>query len=169
MYRAGFLKYPGGLGERDTTPPQRPHSRRPLDRREGPHRCRTYLTHGAHSSTHTPHHTGPPRTPKGIRRSIVRVTARAADGLPLRVARLPDMPRTRACEMVALGALPEQLQPLTSFAPQRRGEPARSERLKEAAAGERERISCRQVFHRACRGMARSVKYVRTDGVEVAQ
>ena len=79
----------------------------------------------------TPYGTGPPRTPKGIRRSIVRVTARAADGLPMRVARLSDMPRTSACEMVALGALPEQLQPLTSFAPQRRGEPARSGTLKE--------------------------------------
>ena len=71
-YRVASLKYPGGLGERDTTPPQRPHSRRPLDQRESPHRCRTYLTHRAHSSTHTPHHTGPPRSPKGARRASVR-------------------------------------------------------------------------------------------------
>ena len=67
----------------------------------------------------------------GARRSSVDVTARAADGLPLSVARLPDMPRTTACEMVALGALPEQLQPLTSFAPQRRGGPRLSGTLKE--------------------------------------
>ena len=96
------------------------------------------------------------------------VTARAADGLPLSVARLPDMPRTSACEMLPLAALPEQLQPLTSFAPQRRGEPARTGTLKEAAAGEGEQLRRCQLFHGPRRDLVRSVKYVRTDGVEVA-
>ena len=83
------------------------------------------------SDAHPTPYTGPPRTTKGARRSIVRVTARAADGLPTRVARLSDMPRTSACQMKPPRALPEQLQPLTSFAPQRRGEPAWSGTLKE--------------------------------------
>ena len=71
--------------------------------------------------------------------------------------------------MPALAALLEQLQPLPALRRCRRGEPARSERLKEWIAGERERISCGQVFHTVCHELAHCVKYVRTDGVEVAQ
>ena len=44
----------------------------PSHRREAPHRSQTYLTHRSHSSTHTPHHTGPPRSSKGARRASVR-------------------------------------------------------------------------------------------------
>ena len=157
------------FGRRALTRPMSGQECCPSHCREALDSCTTYLKDRTHFSMSIPHLTGSTASARGARRSTVRVTARAADGLPSSLPSVPDMQRTSACEMPPLAALPEQLQPLPALRRRRRSEPARAGKSKEAAAGERERISCRQASYRACHDLARSIGYVRTDGVEVAQ
>ena len=116
----------------------------------------------------TPHLTGSTTVARGARRSNVRVTERARRWAAIERGEAARHAEDSACEMLALGALPEQLQPLTSFAAMRRGRPWRSGTLKEWTARAREQLSRCQPSYTVCPGVAHCIGYVRTDGVEVA-
>ena len=132
------------------------------------HRCQTYLKHGTHFSMSTPHLTGSTAVARGARRSNVRVTERARRWAAVErgdAGRHAEDQHVRA----GYGRAPRAaLQPLTSFAAMRRGGPRFAGTLKEWTARAREQLSRCRLFQAPCRGLARCLKYVRTDGVEVA-
>ena len=115
-----------------------------------------------------PHLTGSTAVARGARRSNVRVTERARRWAAVErgdVARHAEDQHVRA----GSGRAPRAaLQPLTSFAAMRRGGPRFAGTLKEWTARAREQLSRCRLFHQMRRGLARCLKYVRTDGVEVA-
>ena len=116
----------------------------------------------------TPHLTGSTTVARGARRSNVRVTERARRWAAVErgdAGRHAEDQHVRAGYVRAPRAA---LQPLTSFAAMRRGEPCSSGTLKEWTARAREQLSRCQLFQAPCHDLARCVKYVRTDGAKVA-